>query len=81
MNAIQTIITEHVDDIPLLLKQMQQMALPALIDQYFPAHGNWQGSVRAGSVPFGSAPFYPAAITASSMSNHGWPVASGLFAQ
>jgi transposase len=43
MNAIQTVITEHVDDIPLLLNQMQQMALPALIDQYFPAHGNWQG--------------------------------------
>ena len=43
MNAIETIITERVDDIPLLLHQMQQMALPALIDQYFPAHGNWQG--------------------------------------
>jgi transposase len=43
MNAIQTIITERVDDIPLLLNQMQQMALPALIDRHFPAHGNWQG--------------------------------------
>src|SRR5687767_8055821 len=43
MHAIQTIITERVDDIPLLLHQMQQMALPALIDQYFSAHGNWQG--------------------------------------
>jgi len=43
MNDIHHIITERVDDIPLLLSQMQQMALPALIDQYFPAHGNWQG--------------------------------------
>ena len=43
MNAIQTIITERVDDIPLLLNQMQQMALPALIDRHFPVHGNWQG--------------------------------------
>jgi transposase len=43
MNDIQHIITERVDDIPLLIHQMQQMALPALIDQYFPAHGNWQG--------------------------------------
>lgn len=43
MNDIQHIITERVDDIPLLLKQMQQMALPALFDQHFPAHGNWQG--------------------------------------
>jgi transposase len=43
MNAIQTIITERVDDIPLLLNQMQQMALPTLIDRHFPAHGNWQG--------------------------------------
>ena len=43
MNDIQHIITERVDDIPLLIHPMQQMALPALIDQHFPAHGNWQG--------------------------------------
>jgi hypothetical protein len=35
--------TERVDDIPLLLNQMQQMALLALIDRHFPAHGHWQG--------------------------------------
>src|SRR5215471_10342395 len=40
MNEIQSIITERVDDIPLLLEQMQ---LPALFDEYFPTHGNWQG--------------------------------------
>jgi transposase len=43
MNDIQTIITERVDDISLLLEQMQRMELPALIDNHFPAHGNWYG--------------------------------------
>ncbi len=43
MNEIQTIITERVDDIPLLLEQMQRMELPTLIDHHFPAHGNWHG--------------------------------------
>lgn len=43
MNEIDTIITERVDDIPLLLEQMQRMALPALFDDHFPPHGNWQG--------------------------------------
>lgn len=43
MNEIPTIITERVDDIPLLLKQMQRMGLPALLDDHFPTHGNWQG--------------------------------------
>ena len=43
MNEIPTIITERVDDIPLLLEQMQRMGLPALLDGHFPTHGNWQG--------------------------------------
>jgi len=43
MNAIQNMITERVDDIPLLLEQMQRMHLPTLIDHHFPAHGNWHG--------------------------------------
>jgi len=43
MNEIQHIITERVDDIPLLLEQMQRMELPTLIDNHFPAHGNWHG--------------------------------------
>ena len=43
MNDIQKIITERVDDIPLLLEHMQRMELPTLIDTYFPAHGNWYG--------------------------------------
>src|SRR5215471_17347085 len=43
MNGIPSIITERVDDIPLLLAQMQRMHLPAMIDHHFPGHGNWQG--------------------------------------
>jgi transposase len=43
MNEIPTIITERVDDIPLLLEQMQRMGLPTLFDTHFPAHGNWTG--------------------------------------
>jgi transposase len=43
MNEIPHIITERVDDIPLLLEQMQRMSLPTLFDDHFPIHGNWQG--------------------------------------
>jgi transposase len=43
MNEIPNIITERVDDMPLLLEQMQRMGLPALFDHHFPTHGNWQG--------------------------------------
>ncbi len=43
MNKIPHIITERVDDIPLLLEQMQRMGLPTLFDTHFPAHGNWHG--------------------------------------
>jgi transposase len=43
MHEIQNIMTERVDDIPLLLEQMERMGLPALFDAHFPTHGNWQG--------------------------------------
>src|SRR5712691_8374422 len=43
MNEIPNIITERVDDIPLLLEQMQRRGLPTLFDDHFPIHGNWQG--------------------------------------
>src|SRR5574341_1313757 len=43
MNEIPHIITERVDDIPLLLEQMQRMGLPTLLDDHFPIHGNWTG--------------------------------------
>ena len=35
--------TERIDDLPLLYSQIERMGIPELIDQYFPAHGNWQG--------------------------------------
>src|SRR5215470_13132248 len=43
MNEISNIITERVDDIPLLIAQMQRMGLPTLFDTHFPTHGNWTG--------------------------------------
>src|SRR6266496_3311242 len=43
MNEIANIITERVDDIPLLIEQMQRMGLPTLLDNHFPTHGNWTG--------------------------------------
>src|SRR5215510_12159713 len=43
MKEIPNVITERVDDLPLLLEQMQRMGLPALLDHHFPTHGNWQG--------------------------------------
>ena len=43
MNEKPNIITERVDDIPLLLAQMDRMGLAGLLDAHFPTHGNWQG--------------------------------------
>src|SRR5712671_6626592 len=43
MLEIPNIITERVDDIPLLIEQMQRMGLPTLLDTHFPTHGNWTG--------------------------------------
>ena len=38
-----TVITERVDDIPILLAHMIKMGLPSLLDEHFEVHGNWQG--------------------------------------
>src|SRR5258707_2283406 len=43
MNEPLTILTERVDDIPLLLAQMQRMAIARLLDERFPTHGNRTG--------------------------------------
>src|SRR5438270_7574700 len=43
MTEISTLLTERVDDIPLLLAEMERMGLPTLIDEGFPPHGNWSG--------------------------------------
>lgn len=38
------IITERVDDIPVLIAQLVKMNVPVLLDEYFPTHGNWKGT-------------------------------------
>jgi transposase len=38
-----TILTERVDDIPLLLAQMQRMGIADLLHEHFPTHGNRTG--------------------------------------
>lgn len=37
------IVTERIDDLPLLIAQMERIGLPGLLDQSFPTHTNWQG--------------------------------------
>jgi transposase len=43
MTETLTIISERVDDIPLLLVQLERMGVPVLVDAHFPTHGNWVG--------------------------------------
>src|ERR687887_2705052 len=38
-----TLISERVDDIPLLVAQLERMGVASLLDAYFPTHGNWVG--------------------------------------
>jgi transposase len=38
-----TINTERIDDIPVLIAQLDRMEGGAMLDEYFPTHGNWQG--------------------------------------
>jgi transposase len=38
------VITERVDDIPVLMAQLVKMNVPVLLDEYFPTHGNWNGT-------------------------------------
>jgi len=38
------IINERVDDIPLLIRQMDEMGLEELVDEQFKTHGNWEGA-------------------------------------
>lgn len=44
-----TVISERVDDVPLLLAQIERMGVPALLDKHFPTHGNREG-LSLGSV-------------------------------
>src|SRR5215831_13285614 len=43
MNETLSILSERVDDIPLLLAQVARMGVQPLLDMHFPTHGNWQG--------------------------------------
>src|SRR5215471_2445823 len=43
MNETWTILSERVDDIPLLLAQVARMGVQLLLATHFPTHGNWQG--------------------------------------
>ena len=43
MTETLAVLNERVDDIPLLLAQLERMDVPALLDEYFPTHGNWTG--------------------------------------
>jgi transposase len=43
MNEMLTVISERVDDIPLLLAQQEHMGVQSLLDEHFPTHGNWEG--------------------------------------
>lgn len=43
MSQELTVITERVDDIPLLLANAIRMGLGPLINEHFPPHGNWKG--------------------------------------
>ena len=43
MTEMLTVISERVDDVPLLLAQQERMGVPSLLDEHFPTHGNWQG--------------------------------------
>ena len=41
--ALTTITTERVDDIPVLLASIAKVGVAALLDEYFKPHGNWAG--------------------------------------
>jgi transposase len=38
-----TIVSERIDDIPILLAQLARLAVQPLLDEHFPTHGNWVG--------------------------------------
>ena len=43
------VVSERVDDIPLLLAELERMGVSDSLDTYFPTHGNWKG-LSLGSV-------------------------------
>ena len=49
-------ITERVDDIPLLIAELEKSQLSTYLNQYFPDHGNWSG-LDGGKVTVGFLTF------------------------
>ena len=47
---INLLKVERVDDIPVVLAQISQMELPAVLDRFFPTHGLWKGALSVGDV-------------------------------
>jgi len=43
MTGELTVITERVDDLPVLIASLEKLELSALADQYISVHGNWHG--------------------------------------
>lgn len=43
MPKVNSVISERVDDIPLLIEQMRHMQLSSLLDKHLTSHGNWRG--------------------------------------
>jgi len=50
MNEKLTVISERVDDIPVLLAHQERMGIQSLLDEHFSTHGNWQGLSLGGVV-------------------------------
>ncbi|MDQ7029806.1 MAG: hypothetical protein Q9O62_08535 [Ardenticatenia bacterium] len=38
-----TLVSERIDDVPLLIAHVERMGLPEHLDACFPTHGNWEG--------------------------------------
>ena len=49
MSEAFSIITERVDDIPVLAANMEKMGIATLVDEHFQPHGNW-GGISLGQV-------------------------------
>lgn len=47
---IRLIKVERVDDLPVVLAQVYQMQLPALLDRFYPTHAHWKGDLSLGDV-------------------------------
>jgi transposase len=51
MSESPSFVDERIDDVPLLLAQMERMGVKSLLDEHFPAHGNWRGLSLGQIVP------------------------------